>query len=83
MGNKSLYNLLVDVADNDGKIVFKNQVIKTIPKDKEQFDRQCGNNWFDDEEYIWEEFIVSTNKAEINKQYKKSFNGETTVMEEY
>lgn len=68
LSNITLYNLLVDVSGKDGKIVFKGQPIGDFPPatNVELYERAMKDS-FEDEEYVWENWNVSTNRVKYRK----------------
>ena len=59
LSNHTLYNLLTAVSDNKDKITFGNKKTYVFSKDGSFIEYK--RDAFDDEEYVWENWIVPTN----------------------
>ena len=62
LSNHTLYYLLTSVSDSPNKIVFGKRAYLLEKSDREL--REVSRDSFDDEEYVWENWTVSTNKVE-------------------
>ena len=59
LSSKTLYSLLTTVSDNKDKITFGNKKTYVFSKDGSFIEYK--RDAFDDEEYVWENWIVPTN----------------------
>ena len=61
LSNHTLYYMLTSVSDSPNKLVFGEKAYK-LEKSERKI-REIGIDPFDDEEYVWENWNVSTNKV--------------------
>lgn len=68
LSNNTLYNLLTSVSDSTDKIVFGSKTY-SIPKKsgKKNSLVEIGRDPFDEEEFVWEDWNTTTNRAETPK----------------